>query len=62
MNQQINEKIAEAYRDFHLPRYQEIPDVGLYLVQAAKYINSSLMPLGDGMLTGSAFFVIFKLK
>ena len=53
MNQQINEKIAEAYRDFHLPRYQEIPDVGLYLVQAAKYINSSLMPLGDGMLTGS---------
>lgn len=53
MNQRINEKIAEAYRDFHLPRYQEIPDVGLYLVQAAKYINSSLMPLGDGMLTGS---------
>ena len=45
--------IAEAFRDFHLPRYQEIPDVGLYLEQAVKYIGNCLAPLGDTALTGS---------
>ena len=31
MNQEIKQRIAESFRDLHLPRYQEIPDVGLYL-------------------------------
>lgn len=31
---------------FRLPRYSEIPDVGLYLEQTTKYINSFLEPIG----------------
>ena len=30
---------------FRLPRSREIPDVGLYLEQAVKYVNSFLAPL-----------------
>ena len=27
-------------KEFNLPKYNEIPDVGLYLDQVVKYINS----------------------
>lgn len=53
MNQETKQRIAESLRDFHLPRYHEIPDVGLYLEQAAKYIGGCVSPLGDMALTGS---------
>ena len=53
MNQEIKQRIAESFRDFHLPRYHEIPDVGLYLEQAAKYISGCVSPLGDMALTSS---------
>lgn len=53
MNQETKLRIAGSFRDFHLPRYQEIPDVGLYLEQAAKYISGCVSPLGDMALTGS---------
>ena len=38
---------------FSLPRYEEIPDIGLYLDQTAKYINSYLEPLGEMSITPS---------
>lgn len=38
---------------FHLPRYHEIPDVGLYLDQTIKYINRCLAPLGCMEITAS---------
>ena len=53
MNQETKQRIAESLRDVHLPRYHEIPDVGLYLEQAAKYIGGCVSPLGDMALTGS---------
>ena len=53
MTQESKQRIADSFRDFHLPRYQEIPDVGLYLEQAAKYIGNCISPLGDTALTGS---------
>lgn len=53
MKQETKARIAESFRDFHLPRYHEIPDVGLYLEQAAKYIGGCLSPLGETPLTGS---------
>lgn len=53
MDQTRNEKIAASIRDFHLPAYSEIPDVGLYLEQVAKYISDYLSPLGYGAMTGS---------
>ena len=31
-------QVAEALKGFRLPRYNEIPNVGLYLEQTAKYI------------------------
>lgn len=39
--------------DFRLPRYKEIPNVGLYLDQTAKYINIYLQPLGCMEITTS---------
>jgi hypothetical protein len=38
---------------FSLPLYREIPDVGLYLEQVTRYINSYLQPLGCEELTAS---------
>ena len=34
MKQEIKQQIGQSVQDFRLPRYQEIPDVGLYLEQA----------------------------
>lgn len=39
--------------EFHMPRYKEIPDVGLYLEQTTRYINSFLKPLGCMEITSS---------
>ena len=38
---------------FRLPRYHEIPDVGLYLEQTTKYVNQCIRPLGFEDVTGS---------
>lgn len=40
-------------KNFRLPRYHEIPTVGLYLDQATKYVGEYLAPLGDYTLTPS---------
>ena len=53
MKRKTREKIAEPARIFHLPKYEDIPDVGLYLEQTVKYINSYFDSF-DGMnLTAS---------
>lgn len=53
MNQERKDKILEAVRDFRLPRYEEIPNVGLYLEQVTKYIGECFAPLGNVNITGS---------
>lgn len=53
LNPKIREQIAFAVKDFSLPRYCEIPDVGLYLEQTTKYIADCLAPLTDASITGS---------
>lgn len=53
MKQEPERSFEEVVRTFHLPRYQEIPDVGLYLEQAAKYIGGFLDPLEGYSLTPS---------
>lgn len=45
--------MQEQIRNFRMPRYHEIPDVGLYLEQTSKYINSYLAPLGIPEMTTS---------
>lgn len=46
-------KMADSIRNFRLPRYSELPDIGLYLEQTTKYINSFLAPLGCMEITPS---------
>lgn len=53
MNPQQKEQILDSVRDLSLPRYDQIPNVGLYLEQVSKYITEALACLGDISLTGS---------
>ena len=45
--------MAASMESFRMPRYREIPDVGLYLDQTVKYINRFLAPLGCVEITSS---------
>ena len=49
-------------RDFHLPRYQEIPDVGLFLDQTTKYLTRALQPLCGISITSSMISNYVKQK
>ena len=53
MDKETKRRLAESVRDFRLPRYTEIPTVGLYLEQTTKYINGYLAPLGFMEITPS---------
>ncbi len=53
MNKEIKQRMLQSIQDFRLPRYQEIPNVGLYLEQITKFISGYLAPLGDYSLTAS---------
>ena len=53
MPDQITSTIARNIRDFHLPRYEDIPNVGLYLEQTVSYITEYLNPIQKGAITGS---------
>ena len=53
METQLKRRMAGSIRGFRLPRYAEIPSVGLYLEQTIKYINTFLSPLGCLELTSS---------
>ena len=48
-----SEQILSPVRSFRLPRYAEIPDVGFYLEQVAKYLKTSFYPLANCALTPS---------
>ena len=45
--------MAETMRSFRLPKYGQLPDVGLYLEQTTQYINHCLAPLGCVEITSS---------
>lgn len=53
MKQNIKGSFAAKVEDFRLPRYHELPNMGLYLEQVTKYINGYLVPLGCPELTSS---------
>ena len=52
MEQTIRDGIKMSVKEFRLPRYEEIPDVGLYLEQTAYCLTECLKPL-DIAVTGS---------
>ena len=53
MKSVISDALSDSIRGFRLPRYHEIPNMGLYLEQATKYINQCIQPLGVEELTPS---------
>ena len=53
MNEKVKEEFANPIRDFYLPRFNDIPNVGLYLEQVVKYVSEYLEPLGSFSITGS---------
>lgn len=53
MKTSIKQQMANTIREFHMPRYHELPNEGLYLEQTTQYINSVLAPLGCMELTSS---------
>ena len=53
MKQETLQALSRSVEHYHLPRYQEIPNVGLYLEQVTKYVAEYLTPLGQCPLTGS---------
>ena len=61
MDMILKQSLAESMRGFHLPRYGELPTVGLYLEQTATYINHCLAPLGCVEITGSMIRNYVKL-
>lgn len=61
MDEMVKKEISESIREFRLPGYDEIPDVGLYLEQTVKYISQFLEPLEMG-LTGSMISNYVKKK
>ncbi len=53
MKKDMKGLFAERIVDFRLPRYKELPDMGLYLEQVTKYINGFIIPLGYAEITTS---------
>lgn len=53
MDKYVKQNLASEIRDFTLPRYEQLPFVGLYLEQTAQYVNQCLQPLGFAEMTGS---------
>ena len=53
MKNNIIDALSCSMRGFRLPRYHEIPDVGLYLEQTTKYVNQCIRPLGFEDMTSS---------
>lgn len=53
MTQEMKETLAATMAGFSLPRYNEIPNVGLYLEQTTKYICECLAPLQENAVTGT---------
>ena len=53
MEQAVKNAIKASVQAFRLPRYEEIPDMGLYLDQTVKYVSEYLAPLQSISLTPS---------
>lgn len=58
----MQNRITADIAAFRLPRYAQIPEVGLYLEQVVRYINARLAPLGEPELTGSMVSNYVKQK
>lgn len=62
MKEELKEMMRQSVAGFHLPRYAEITDVGLYLEQVVKLINAYLAPLSFQGITGTMVSNYVKSK
>ena len=46
-------QLVDSVRSFHIPRLNEIPNVGLYLEQVVRYVNQSIVDCGLSPITAS---------
>lgn len=53
MDNMMKATLRESMRSFRLPRYDQLPNMGLYLEQTTRYINKCLEPLGCVEITSS---------
>lgn len=53
MRKESKEIMNASIREFSLPKYEDIPNVGLYLEQVTNYINEYLAPLENLSITAS---------
>ena len=49
----MKDKLGQVMREFSLPRYEQLPDMGLYLEQTTKYVTRAVEKLGCIDVTGS---------
>lgn len=49
----IKSKLSKTFIDVQMPKYEQLPNMGLYLEQTTKYINQVLEPLGCVEITTS---------
>lgn len=59
---EIQADIQHTLDSLHLPEYKEIPDVGLYLEQVTRFINTALESFPDMSVTPSMISNYVKLK
>ena len=50
---ELRETLRHSLENFRLPRYSELPRMGLYLEQVVKYINEFLLAVGCAEITTS---------
>lgn len=53
LEEQLKQEIALSVKDFVLPKYEDIPDIGMFLDQVAKYISKYMEPLESITITSS---------
>lgn len=62
MKPEFKEEISAHIKMFHMPRYSEIPDVGLFLEQTTKFVAEYLSPLQSLNITSSMISNYVKKK
>ena len=53
MKEATRQRISDSVKNFSLPRYDDLPSMGLYLEQTTKYLNDCLSLVMDAPLTSS---------
>lgn len=58
----ISEETLARVKEFSLPSYKEIPDIGLFLEQTVKFVGECVKPLEGITVTGSMISNYVKMK